>query len=77
MVREEFSRYSEVSRTALNELRLELREEIMKVHTKVNQVGEDCAKRSYKDTEWVSNMLLAVVATTTLISLAISLVVAK
>ena len=77
MVREESSRYSEVSRQDLIELRLELQKEIVKIHTKVNQVGEDCAKRSYKDTEWVSNMLLAVVATTTLISLAISLVVAK
>ncbi|MFM7095233.1 MAG: hypothetical protein ACKOA5_02790 [Actinomycetota bacterium] len=77
MVREESSRYSEVSREDLIELRLELRKEIVKVHTKVNHLGEDCAKRSYKDTQWVSNMLLAVLAATTLISLAISLAVAK
>lgn len=74
MVREEFSRYSEVSREDLIKLRLELREEIMKVHTKVNQLGEDVSKGFLEETEWTSRMLFALLATTSLISLAIALV---
>ena len=74
MVREEFSRYSEVSRTDLNELRLELHEEIMKVHTRVNQLGERVSKGFLEETEWTSRMLLALLAATSFISLAIALV---